>query len=784
MTDISGKIPDRHAPELASPGVDRSTLDRAPPDWAEIARPHADAGHHGPRLDRPMPSRGTYPAPLSPVRGGARFDAALASDPEADPPSGDLAPMTSVTAPSQPFTGAQPAGQQQFGYATPRAEGRQPAAARVNREGTSDVALSAAFALLSLTVGGVLYLVVELPLLVAALLTVSCLTGLLAAQLFARRTTSVAALHAEIAELKLELASLKGGTTGQRAGATGFGSTEAAPEARSAKPEKPARRWFRRAARPEPDDLGSIIAGVREAALTNTSAPAPVAGAETTVGSARAPLREAGTAKAEIAAVAEAGASTAHPMAALDRTEIPPPAAPTVAPEHAHRMPPDEPGMAPYWALRPGTHREPRVTVAAADAAALASGPLPLIETTSKGQYGRSAPARRFETTGPPARNGGSLADVPTAGASLDLDTMQNLIEQLAVQLHHPVDDGAATPAHGAAIAMQTPGLTPIAPPVGSSAMGAGVDAIRVQAGLSAAAGALAMTTASAAPTSVSAAAAPATTGLGVPAETPAPPQSGRHEAAPFGHLALIAEAVEANRMDVCLDPILGLADRKARHFELSVRLVTERGDDVGEDVYGDLAAGTGLLARIDAAKLSRAADVLERLRARGSRASLFSSVAGESLADDNFAGTFADILTAEEGLGARLVLTFAQAEARTFTQAHWRAISDMSAIGLKFALSDVVDLDMDFAALKAHGFDFIKLDAPVFLEGLPTPAGHIPAADICRHLAGLGLGVIVGGIVAEKDLAKVLGFGALLGQGTLFGGPRSVELERERRAA
>jgi cyclic-di-GMP phosphodiesterase TipF (flagellum assembly factor) len=253
---------------------------------------------------------------------------------------------------------------------------------------------------------------------------------------------------------------------------------------------------------------------------------------------------------------------------------------------------------------------------------------------------------------------------------------------------------------------------------------------------------------------------------------------------APFGHIALIAEAVEAKRMDVLLDPILGLSDRRARHFELSVRLLTEKGDSLEEAHYAPTAAGTGLLGRIDAEKLARAADVLQRLRARGSAASLFSTVAGESLSDDNFASTFADVLEAEEDNASRLVLTFQQAEARNFTDAHWRAVSDMSRIGLKFALTGVTDLDMDFEVLKRHGFDFIKLDAQVFLDGLPTPTGVVPAADICRYLAGIGLGLIVGGIVEEKDLARILGFGVLLGQGALFGGPRSVELERPRRAA
>ncbi|MGD9806564.1 MAG: EAL domain-containing protein [Hyphomicrobiaceae bacterium] len=334
---------------------------------------------------------------------------------------------------------------------------------------------------------------------------------------------------------------------------------------------------------------------------------------------------------------------------------------------------------------------------------------------------------------------------VPKSPTSpLDLDTMQNLIEQLAGQLdQEPVaPDAAAHPA-------QTSQVTQAARPATSERMPT--------------------------PSALTAAGS---------SRVPSDDTASERDRTPFGHLALIAEAVEASRMDVLLDPILGLSDRRARHFELSVRLLTETGDSLEEAQYAPVAGGAGLLGRIDAEKLNRAADVLQRLRARGSAASLFSTVAGESLSDENFATAFADVLAAEEGNASRLVLTFQQAEARNFTDAHWRAIADMSRIGLKFALTGVTDLDMDFEVLKRHGFDFIKLDARVFLDGLPTPTGVVPASDICRHFAGIGLGLIVGGIIEEKDLARILGFGVLLGQGALFGGPRSVELERERRAA
>lgn len=96
----------------------------------------------------------------------------------------------------------------------------------------------------------------------------------------------------------------------------------------------------------------------------------------------------------------------------------------------------------------------------------------------------------------------------------------------------------------------------------------------------------------------------------------------------PYGRLALIAEAVTAGRVDVYLDPILALDQRKARHFEVSVRLRTPDDVEIDADEYRAVAAETGLLAQIDQAKLSRTMAVAERLRARGSGGSLFSTLA------------------------------------------------------------------------------------------------------------------------------------------------------------
>jgi cyclic-di-GMP phosphodiesterase TipF (flagellum assembly factor) len=240
--------------------------------------------------------------------------------------------------------------------------------------------------------------------------------------------------------------------------------------------------------------------------------------------------------------------------------------------------------------------------------------------------------------------------------------------------------------------------------------------------------------------------------------------------------LARIAEAVAADRMDVLLEPIRALAEGRTRHFEISVRLLTADGAALEQSDFAPIARGSGLMPRIDASRMIRAARVARRLSERGRQGSVLTTVGGESLTDE----AFLDATAMQPGTDGRmrLVLSFAQSEVRTFTSGHAEALGSMAAAGFSFALEEVTDLDMDFSALRDMGFEFVKLDASVFLDGLPAASGRVPAADICRYLADHGLTLIVGRIDDEWLSARVLGFGVLLGKGALFGGPRQVKPE------
>jgi cyclic-di-GMP phosphodiesterase TipF (flagellum assembly factor) len=238
-----------------------------------------------------------------------------------------------------------------------------------------------------------------------------------------------------------------------------------------------------------------------------------------------------------------------------------------------------------------------------------------------------------------------------------------------------------------------------------------------------------------------------------------------------------VRDAITSGRVDVFLEPILGLGDQSTQHYEVSIKLRGWAMDDLGDGTDGVLT-GRGLLPLFDAARIERSAIVAEKLKSRGKGGAVFSRASGEALLEPDFTRNMQMDFVARPTTARQLILTFSQADIRSFRAAEQRAISALSALGFRFAIGGLTDLDMNFSAMAKAGFAFVKIDASVVVHGLAHPGGHVPASDVCRFLADQGFGLIVDGIENEEMLARLFGFGVLMGQGTLFGGARPVKAD------
>jgi len=243
------------------------------------------------------------------------------------------------------------------------------------------------------------------------------------------------------------------------------------------------------------------------------------------------------------------------------------------------------------------------------------------------------------------------------------------------------------------------------------------------------------------------------------------------------GHsrLSSVGAAVAASRMEVFLEPIVGLADHRVHHYEITVRPRDEKGSVLALAAHDPQLSRTGLLPLLDSARLKRAALLSRAFAEDGHKCCVFAAASAESLATDRFLDELANAYRRRQALAGELVLTFSQADIRTFGGTEWSALTDMRDLGFRFGLEAVSDLDYEFTALKAAGFAFVKLDAARLLSGLPGPAGNMSAAQVARHLGELGLFVIVGRVNDESTRAKILQAGVPLAQGRLFGPPMPV---------
>lgn len=261
-----------------------------------------------------------------------------------------------------------------------------------------------------------------------------------------------------------------------------------------------------------------------------------------------------------------------------------------------------------------------------------------------------------------------------------------------------------------------------------------------------------------------------------VPPANAAPPETSQGKVQ--DKLAAIASALAQEHVDVFLSPIAGLEGDGVAHFEVAVRLRLDDGAVQDREEYGAAASGTPLLPLIDTLAIAKGRKIAWRVFRPEEDGRVFTAIDCGSLTDKQFLEDFDSMVRGDAVTAKRLVMSFGQSEARALTRGQTETLARLAASGFAFAVDDLVDMDMDFAALSDAGFSFVKVDADIFLDGMPVGTGHVPADDICRHLKSFGLQPIVEEITDRAQLQRLRACGVAYGQGPLLGGSHVVKSE------
>jgi len=265
---------------------------------------------------------------------------------------------------------------------------------------------------------------------------------------------------------------------------------------------------------------------------------------------------------------------------------------------------------------------------------------------------------------------------------------------------------------------------------------------------------------------------------LVVPAKPPEPEAAAKAPEPEAEKLSDIRSAIEANRVDLYLQPIVTLPQRKVRYYEAMSRLRTERGEVLHAADFIPQAESGGLMPKIDNLVIFRCVQVVRRLLLKNRDIGLFCNIAGSTLTDATVFAQLVEFLDANRAIAPSLVLEFTQSAVRAMGPIEHESLAALAERGYRFSLDNVADLRFEPRELADRSFRFIKIPANLLLNRTGTAATDIHPADLSDLLGRFGIDLIADKIEGEGSVVDLLDYDVHYGQGFLFSAPRPVRAE------
>lgn len=242
--------------------------------------------------------------------------------------------------------------------------------------------------------------------------------------------------------------------------------------------------------------------------------------------------------------------------------------------------------------------------------------------------------------------------------------------------------------------------------------------------------------------------------------------------------LVAVKNAIEASRVDLYLQPMVTLPQRKVRFYEAVSRLRDDKDQVLSAGDFIGTAEAAGLMGQIDNLVMLRCVQVLRRLMVRSKDVGVFCNVSASTLANPTVFGQCLDFLEANRALAPSLVLEFKQSTFRHLGPVESEHLASLARLGYGFSIDNVTDLRIDARELADRGVKFIKVPAAMLLDQKQLSSADIHAADLSDLLARFGIDLVAERIEGERAVIDLLDYDVRYGQGFLFAPPRPLRPE------
>ncbi|MEQ1811047.1 MAG: EAL domain-containing protein [Terricaulis sp.] len=250
------------------------------------------------------------------------------------------------------------------------------------------------------------------------------------------------------------------------------------------------------------------------------------------------------------------------------------------------------------------------------------------------------------------------------------------------------------------------------------------------------------------------------------------------------GPMDLVREALMENRVELHLQPIVQLPQRKTAFYEGFTRLKDANGRLILPTEFIPAAEQAGLMGTIDNVLLFRCVQIVRKLMKQDRRIGIFCNLSPAALADEHFFPQFLDFMRDNRDLAGSVIFEIPQDSYENRTSIEARAMAKLVDLGFRFSIDRVTNTEIDLPDLERSGVRYVKVAAGVLVDQIvqrglrPRSAitREIAAADIAAVFQRYGVDLIAERIEAEDTVLEVLDLDVPYAQGHLFGAPRAIK--------
>ncbi len=236
-----------------------------------------------------------------------------------------------------------------------------------------------------------------------------------------------------------------------------------------------------------------------------------------------------------------------------------------------------------------------------------------------------------------------------------------------------------------------------------------------------------------------------------------------------------IIQAFREDRLEIHLQPVVNLPQRKTRFYEALARLRLDEQTLLEPDAFLPVLEESQLLPELDGKVAARAAAVARHLVNRGSEGFVSCNLAAVSVRTPGFLRALGRILEAYPDILGRLAFEIPQRAWRMLDAEAAGALEQLRGKGAFFILDRATDMRLDPLSLADRGVAYAKLPARMLLDPQPSQGLDFETADLATVLGRAGIRLVADKVETESDVPDLIDIDVPLAQGYVFAPPRAV---------